>query len=171
MKEKRLLALDQSSRITGWSYFEDNKLIISGHIDLHHDEVGDRLVTLKKEVLKLIHKYDINEVAFEDIQMQNSIGNNVQTFKVLAEVYGIILMLCTELQIPYTVVSASSWKANLNITGKRRAEQKKNAQQFVFNTYNVKVTQDEADSICIGTYTINNPDKKTRVFDEGINLN
>ena len=39
------------------------------------------------------------------------------------------------------------------------------------NTYNVKVTQDEADSICIGTYTINNPDKKTRVFEEGINLN
>lgn len=171
MKEKRLLALDQSSRITGWSYFENDKLITSGHIDLYQDEVGDRLLTLKKEVLRLIHKYNINEIAFEDIQMQSSIGNNVQTFKVLAEVYGIILMLCTELQINYTVVSSSTWKSSLNIVGKRRAEQKKNAQQFVLDTYNIKVTQDEADSICIGTHIIKNPDKKTRIFEDGINLN
>ena len=31
-----------------------------------------------------------------------------------------------------------------------RAEQKKAAQQFVEQQYNIKVTQDEADAVCIG---------------------
>ena len=86
----RLLALDQASRVSGWAFFEDEKLIDYGKIELKEDEVGPRLVTLKKEIANLIDKYKVDIVAFEDIQMQSSIGSNVVTFKVLAEVYGVI---------------------------------------------------------------------------------
>lgn len=104
--KRRILALDQSSRMTGWAIFVDGELSAYERIELTPDDIGERLVLLRKEVTKLIHKYEINEIAFEDIQMQASIGNNVQTFKVLAEVYGIILMLVTELKINYTIVSS-----------------------------------------------------------------
>lgn len=106
---RKLLALDQASLTTGWAVFFDNELKAYGHITLNDDDIGTRLVKLKKEVLKLIHKYEINEVAFEDIQLQeNKHVQNVHTFKILAEVFGIILALCTELKIDYTIVSSST---------------------------------------------------------------
>jgi hypothetical protein len=39
--------------------------------------------------------------------MQNSV-NNVQTFKVLAEVYGVILELLQEKKMKYTIVSSNT---------------------------------------------------------------
>ena len=50
---------------------------------------------------------------FEDIQMQGNVANNVQTFKTLAEVFGVIYELVTELNLPNTAVLASSWKSTL----------------------------------------------------------
>lgn len=83
--------------------------------------------------------------------MQNG---NVVTFKTLAEIYGVIHELSEELKIPYTIVPSSSWKSTLDIKGRARAEQKRNAQLFVLNEYNVKATQDMCDAICIGTHMI-----------------
>jgi hypothetical protein len=70
---------------------------------------------------------------------------------VLAEVFGIIIELATELELSYSTVLASSWKSALGIKGRTRPEQKKNAQIWVQNTYNIKPTQDESDAICIGS--------------------
>lgn len=147
-----LLALDQASRISGWSFFKDGKLIEFGKINLTSDDVGERLYQLRLEIIKLINKYEINEIVFEDIQLQNNVGNNVQTFKVLAEVFGVIYELATELNIPHKAVLAGTWKSKLGIKGKNRAEQKKNAQNYVINTFGIKATQDESDAICIGAH-------------------
>lgn len=106
--ERRLLALDQSSRCTGWAIFINDQLEDYGTLTLANNDIGERLLTLKQEITKLIRKHNINEIAFEDIQMQASIGNNVSTFKALAEVFGIVQLICTELQIDYTVVSAAT---------------------------------------------------------------
>lgn len=106
--ERRLLALDQSSRKNGYSIFINNNLVTYGLIDLSEEDIGERLLTLKNSVINLINEYNINEIAFEDIQMQASVGNNVQTFKVLAEVFGTIRLICTEKQITYTIVSSNT---------------------------------------------------------------
>ena len=165
--ERRLLALDQSSRISGYAIFVDENLIAHGSINLTEEDVGQRLVLIRKEVTKLIHKYNINEIAFEDIQMQASVGNNVQTFKILAEVFGVILMLCTELKINYTIVSSNTWKSTLKIKGKKRSEQKQDAQRYVLEHYGIKAIQDTVDAICIGAHMIANPGKNTISFEEG----
>ena len=149
---ERLLALDQASVITGYAIFENDKLITYGKIKLEDEEIGPRLLTLRNEIKKLIDENNITTVAFEDIQMQASVGNNVKTFKVLANVYGVILELCEELQLKYKIVSSNTWKSTLKIKGKNRAEQKKNAQNYVQETYGVNCTQDEADAICIGSH-------------------
>lgn len=157
----RLLALDQASRTTGWAIFDDEELIDSGTFTLKSDDIGERLVDYKKHVEKLICDNDIEEVAFEDIQMQNQI-NNVQTFKVLAEIFGVTQEYLVEQGHSYHVVSSNTWKSQLNIKGKQRAEQKKNAQVYVLEHYNKKVSQDESDAICIGSCVIlQNKNKKT----------
>lgn len=147
----RLLALDQATIVSGWSIFEDGKLIEYGKIEAKSKDVGERLFYIKQQVLDLIEKYNIDEVVLEDIQLQNNVGNNVQTFKALAELFGVLSETFTEIKMPYSSLLASSWKSTLGIKGKNRQEQKKNAQQWVIDNYNIKVVQDIADSACIGS--------------------
>lgn len=161
-----LLALDQSSRITGWAIFENGALSKYGKFNAESagTDMGDRLHYIREKVRTLINDNNITEVIFEDIQLQANRGNNVQTFKVLAEVFGVISELLVEMNIPQTAVLASSWKSTLGIKGKDRAAQKKNAQEWVSNFYGVKPTQDECDAICIGTHRNR---KSTPKFVEG----
>lgn len=152
-----LLALDQSSRITGWAVFKDKELEAYGKFEFDSDiPIEKRLNKIKNKVLELIGKYEIDEVILEDIQMQNNVVNNVQTFKVLAEVFGVLSEMCVALDIPQSAVLASTWKSYLGIKGKARAEQKRNAQTWVVQTYGKKPTQDECDAICIGMYGVKN---------------
>lgn len=150
-----LLALDQASRTSGWSVFDDDgSLVDSGTFTCAQDDFGERLYQITLEVQSLIAKYHITEAAIEDIQLQGSVGNNVVTYKKLAEVYGVLEEKFTEWEIPYQQVFSSTWKSSLGIKGRARAEQKKAAQQYVANTYGKKVSQDESDAICIGSYII-----------------
>lgn len=146
----KLLALDQASRTTGWAIFDDQDLIDSGTFTLKSDDIGERLVQYRQYLSDLLDKYEIDQVAFEDIQMQQGAINNVQTFKVLAEVFGVTQEYLAEQNYFYHIVSSNTWKSKLQIKGKQRAEQKHNAQTYVLNHYNKKVTQDESDAICIG---------------------
>ena len=149
-----LLALDQSSQTSGYSVFTDGKLIDYGKFTFTDSDVGARLTKIRNKVIELIAQYEISEVAFEDIQLQNTVGNNVVTFKTLAEVYGVIHQLLDEKKIPYQIIPSVTWKSTLGIKGKNRQEQKKNAQLWVISTYNEKPTQDECDAICIGEHII-----------------
>ena len=148
-----LLALDQATRTTGYAIFKDGKLIKTGTFTFSDNEIGDRLVKFKNKVLELISEYDIDEIAFEDIQLQDNKETkvvNVDTFQKLAEVFGVLEETLTEHKMPYQIISASTWKSKCGIKGKERAEQKKNAQLYVQNKYNLKIAQDACDAICIG---------------------
>lgn len=148
----RLLALDQASSTSGWAVFEDGKLIAFDKFTVDMDDLGDRLVRIREVVKGLIEIYKIDYVIFEDIQLQANKGNNVHTFKVLAEVFGVIYELLAELNIPNEAVLASSWKSTLGLKGADRTAQKKAAQMWVLQAYGLKPTQDECDAICIGSH-------------------
>ena len=156
----RLLSLDQSSRITGYAVFEDEKLLTYGKFTCDDHDMGVRLYQIRETINELIDNHDIEFVAFEDIQLQGNVTNNVQTFKILAEVFGVIYELVTELEIEHAAVLSSSWKSTLGIKGRTRPEQKKNAQDWVINTYGVKPSQDASDAICIGAHTILHGDEE-----------
>ena len=159
----RLLALDQASRTTGYAVFEDDQLVKSGTFTLRSDDIGERLVDYRKHIEKLIIDNDIDEIAFEDIQMQSQV-NNVQTFKVLAEIFGVTQEYLAEQEHSYYIVSSNTWKSKLNIKGRTRTEQKKNAQAYVLEHFNKKVSQDESDAICIGASIVLDNKKKKADF-------
>lgn len=146
-----ILALDQSSRITGYAVFIDNQLVASGTFTVSDDYIPDRLVKIRNKVISLMEQYNINKVLLEDIQLQTQV-NNVSTHKILAEVLGVLEELCAERKIPHELIHSSSWKSGLNIKGRDRAAQKRNAQAYVEETYKLKVSQDESDAICIGSH-------------------
>lgn len=149
-----ILALDQATRISGFAIFQDNKLIKYGKIISPNKPLGQRFVYIKNKILSYIQEYNITKIVFEDIQLQNI--NNPKTFKTLAQLQGMIMTLLEEQNIPYEIIGSVTWKSGLKIKGKRREEQKKNAQLYVLNNYNITATQDEADAICIGTHYIQN---------------
>ena len=148
----KVLALDQSSRITGYAVFDNNQLVTSGTFVTDDERIGHRLFEIRNHIQSMISTYNIDHLVFEEIQLQQQ---GVTTYKVLAQVLGICEELATELNIPYVIVPSVTWKSTLGIKGKGRTEQKKNAQAFVVSAYNKKVTQDESDAICIGTHFIN----------------
>ena len=150
-----ILALDQASRTSGYSVFQDEQLIASGTFTFDDDNFSLRLVKIRNKVIQLIQQYEINKVLLEDIQLQGQ-TNNVTTYKALAEVMGVLEELCCELKIPHEIVHSQTWTSTLDIKGRDRATQKHNAQAFVAATYGKKVSQDESDSICLGTAYIKN---------------
>lgn len=145
-----ILALDQSSRTSGYAIFQEGKLVNSGTFTYDDDDISLRLVKIRNKVISLIQQYEINKILLEDIQLQGQ-TNNVTTYKVLAEVLGVLEELSREMSIPHEIIHSQTWKSTLDIKGRDRTTQKKNAQLYVLETYQKKVSQDESDAICIGS--------------------
>ena len=154
----RILALDQATKTSGYSIFEDGVLLEYGKFTYDDADLGKRLVKIRNKVKSLLLDNNIDELIFEDIQYQAKINGqyggvkNVDTFKKLAEVYGVISELASELNIPSHCVLAGSWRSKLKIKGIERADAKRNTQQWVNDKFNIKATQDECDAIGIGEY-------------------
>ena len=157
-----ILALDQASKITGYAIFKNGVYLKHGTIESNHSDLGIRLQYLRDELMLLINNYNIDEVIFEDIQLQDNIGNNVATFKTLAEVMGVIIVTLTDLNVSYTSVLSSEWRKRLSLGtgGNTRKVQKQKAQIYIKNKYGLNVSEDEADALCIGTYRIMDDEKK-----------
>lgn len=151
----KILALDQSSRTTGYTVLDDGKIVKVSHFECIGDDLGDRLLQLRKKVLELIDAYDIDEVVFEDIQLQDVNGSKekgVKTFKILAEAFGVVHETLVEIKMPYSIAMPIQWKAHFKIAGKGRPQEKKMAQAYVLKEHGIKCTEDEADSLCIALY-------------------
>ena len=142
----RILALDDSTTKTGWSVFDGAQLIGYGKIEMTQSTPLERISALKQWLLSMLLKWKPDEVIVEDIQQQN----NVQLFKVLAQLQGVLLNVIYESKYSFDVIHVSSWRKHCNIKGKTRKELKKNAQAKIKLWYDVTVTEDEADAICLG---------------------
>lgn len=155
-----ILAFDQSSRTTGYSVFKEDCLTDYGKFVFENEDFGERLVNIRNKVIELINKYEPDFLIFEDIQYQNNVINNIDTFKKLAEVFGVFYELVSELKIPHEIILSSSWKSALEIKGATRQVQKKNASEWVKEKYNISPSQDECDAICIGSAWLKKQNKE-----------
>lgn len=109
-----------------------------------------RINSLCQQIQSKIDQYKPDIIVFEDIQQQR---NDVLTFKKLAQVQGAILYLCKLNNMPYKIYPPSTWRAKckfLKHNDLSRLHQKRVAQQWVYDTFGMRCTQDEADAICIG---------------------
>lgn len=149
----RLLALDQASRVTGVAIFDDDKLVKYGIFEIKsNQELGKRLTQFLENLDKLYAAYHFDAVAYEDIQLQMG---NVETYKKLAYIQAMILFWCEKHEKNLYCLSPSHWRKVLKDKygmswGRKRAEQKQTAIDFIQERYEKKVDSDTADAICIG---------------------
>lgn len=70
----RILSLDQSTLITGWAIFEDNKYASHGKIDLHKEikDADQRFHHMENEIMHLIKRKHPDVVLIEDVVLQRS---------------------------------------------------------------------------------------------------
>lgn len=148
----KILSLDQSSKVVGWSLFDDTKLIKYGFKDFSIiKDLDERISNIKKWLNNLIKETNAEIFTMEDIQYQS----NQMVYKVLAEVLGVLANNFYEQELLYITIESSKWKSFCQIKGKERKEQKENSIKFVKDFFGIDVNEDEADAINIGWYSVN----------------
>jgi Holliday junction resolvasome RuvABC endonuclease subunit len=142
----RILALDDSTTMTGWAVFDNEELVGYSKIEMTQKLPIDRITALKQWLLSMLIKWHPDLVAIEDIQQQD----NIQIFKVLAQLQGVLLNALIENNYEFDIIHVATWRSFCGVKGKTRSELKKQAQEKIKEWYDVTVTQDEADAICLG---------------------
>lgn len=145
-----ILALDQSSRTSGYSVFQDDSLIDYGHWTFSDNDIAVRIHSLCQQIQKKIDQYKPDIIVFENIALERG---DVLTFQKLAQVQGAIMLQCKLNKLGYKCIPVATWRAkchHLKGNGKNRDTQKKIAQEWVKQKFNKICTEDEADAICIG---------------------
>ena len=143
----RVLALDAATGTTGWSVYDNRKLVAYGTFNTSTSE--DKVVRIhevKEWLNNLLNIGNIDAVGIEGIQLQKNVG----MFQTLANLQGVILDAIYEKQIKYEVAGSSVWRAFLGLNnGDQRESAKAKAQAWVLMNYHLKCTQDEADAIAM----------------------
>ena len=146
----KILALDQATQTTGYSVWDNGQMIAQGKFTCGGPDVAARIHDVKLHIIALVQKYEIDKLYIEDIQLENQFG--VTTYKILAELIGVIQEFATENQLQLEIVPPATWRHTCGVLGKKREDKKANAQKHVLQKYGLKVSDDEADAICIGEH-------------------
>ncbi len=148
------MALDQSTKITGYSIWENKNLINYGILESDTKEKNpvERMKQQYDLIKELVNKIKPNFICFEQTQFQN----NYKTYSQLSQLQGIIFSILFETNLSFTVVEPTAWKKFCSIKGRKREEQKASTIQMVRDQFDLEVSEDIADSIGIGVWAINN---------------
>jgi Holliday junction resolvasome RuvABC endonuclease subunit len=153
----RILAIDQSTKISGYSIFDNDVLIRYGAIEIKGSSAPIRFAKVREWIRYMIETWKPNLVIIEDIQLQDEEetgSKSVITFKILAQLIGVLKTYFCENGIEYDIANVSTWRNCEQIKGRTRTDKKKSAQLRVKKCYNIDVTDDVADAILIGRYAI-----------------
>lgn len=152
-KDKVILALDPSTKSTGWSIFTNNSLTAYGVITAGSSNLFHRIDKIIEELNEIISKYNPAEVAMEDV-IPEDVKHNNNVFNALKYLQGYILHTLDDNKITeYKFYTASEWRSKCGIgtgPGIKRGTLKPQDIAFVKKYYNINVNDDIADAICIG---------------------
>lgn len=153
---RRVLALDQSSKITGYAIYDDSKLVKYGTFSTTYNEDIDRFMAVRDWLVSMIQNWRPDHIGLEGIQFQEESAKGqamgVTVFQTLARLQGILMMVCHDEGIPFEVCPTNTWRHSCGVKGKTRTDKKRSMQLLVQHWYDVKVSEDEADAIGIGRH-------------------
>lgn len=154
----RIMAFDQATITSGWSVWDDGKLINYGKWTSNGVKSTQRISLTKQWFASMIESWVPSIIFLEDIQLQkfdNYKGGEsaaVVTYKKLAHLQGVLKNYCYENGIPYEIVSPSTWRTFSGVKGRTRTDKKRSAQLIVKELCGIDVSDDIADAILIGRY-------------------
>lgn len=103
--------LDPSTSCTGWSIFDDDRLVAYGAIKPKGDDWRDRVMELTLELSAIFKKYRPEVLYEEDVPMKKG----SLTIEKLGAVQGAILALCAAYKIKPNFLLPSKWRGELNL--------------------------------------------------------
>ena len=146
----RILAFDQSTRVTGFSVFEDGQYVKSGVIDLHKiKDTDERSKQMGLSICEIIENNQPNEIVIEEVAMQS----NPDTLKKLARIQGMAIGFATAHNIPTHILEPTKWRSSLKfVQGPKvkREQLKEQSMNFVKNVLGLNIeSEDETEAIAI----------------------
>lgn len=147
----KVVSLDQSTRCSGYAYFEDGKYIESGVIDMSKSkfETDKRSYEMAKELWKIIQKYKPEHLILENVQQQS----NPSTVIILARLAGMIIGYAEAHNIHTHILLPSQWRKILGYSQGakvKRQELKQQSINYVKENLGLDLPEDEAEAVCIG---------------------
>ncbi len=117
----------------------------------------ERLYYKYKSIKDLIDKIKPDFVVLEEVHF----NRNFKTFRLLAQMQGMILGILMELDMGFTIIEPSTWRKFVGIKDRKREDQKKSAIARAKDIFVLDgLTDDEAEAILIGCWAIRNLYKK-----------
>ena len=145
-----VLAFDQSTNKSGYSVYNNGKLIDYGLIDKHNIKNSyNRLVQMGLAISNKIAEIKPDAVVMEVVFDQK----DRITLVVVARLQGMIMYACTMGNIPLHIFSPSSWRKLLGFKqggNVKRADLKQQAIDYVQNHFGLELSEDVSEAVCIG---------------------
>ncbi|MCM1167422.1 MAG: crossover junction endodeoxyribonuclease RuvC [Lachnospiraceae bacterium] len=147
----KILSLDQATNKSGIAVHCDGKLVLHDLIDLGKQKVNisERVFVMADRIYGYIKKQKPDFVVIEDVAMQTNAATLVQ----LARLQGAIIGYCRVKKVSYDILKPSSWRKILGFKqgqGIKRPELKKQAVEYVKDIYNLDLSEDVCEAVCIG---------------------
>lgn len=113
-----------------FAVFNDKKLVDYGVYSIKEDFLEDKIAFAYHKIKELITQYNIDVLILEDVY----INLNPNGSKSSIQVMGAMRLGAHELNVPCFTVMASKWRKGV-IKGRKRAEKKKLAVEYVNENY------------------------------------
>ena len=105
------MGIDASTKSTGWSIFDNNKLIDYGLIQPKGEDWRDRLVNQGPVLIEIIKKYRPEKIFLEDVPPKPTPKINI----ILGAVQGFLIGLIAQFNIPIIFLLPSEWRSPLGL--------------------------------------------------------
>lgn len=144
------MACDQATRKSGICIMDSitKKIIFSDVLEETDKDYVKRIYNMKTQLFKLFDKFKCEIIVFEETIYQN----NARALIMLSQLQGMILDECLKRDLLYIIPTTKEWRSQCDIKGRKREEQKQNAIKFVKDQFNIDVSEDEAEAVCIAYY-------------------
>lgn len=158
-----LLALDASTKATGFAVFKDKDLLVCNCITASSTDLYKRIHKMVDSILTIVEQMGINQIVMEEVIPDHS--KNTNTFHALMYLQALIHIEMHDKhpEVQIDMIYPSSWRSVCGIEdgrGSKREQKKQKDIAFANTTYGLSLTNDDtADAVCIG-YAYLHPKKE-----------
>ena len=148
----RLISIDPSSTFTGWAVFEGQGLVAWGKMDLRNVKYSFRFQFVVNELIHLVQKYGVQEIAIEDVKTAWHSKNRLRNIAGLQVIFKSIQEWAKEVNLPLAAYNPATWKNAVVGAYAAPKEITKNNIRLRFEGVPDDLTDHEYDAIAIGVY-------------------
>ena len=148
----KVLALDLSTKSTGWAVFDGVNLIDKGCITATSSNVLNRISKIVEELKEIYNQHTPQKIIVEEV-LPDDVKHNQTVYKALMYLQANVALEFNKFGKNLEFYTSSEWRKKCGIRvgrGIKRETLKAADIKFVKDNYNLDVNDDVADAVCIG---------------------